>query len=129
MSESGLGAAILQRNLRPGVYWGESEDTHPDLLLDSLPTRRGSPSGKSLIGRGSVRSLQPFLSSPRKRLYYEFLRGRGAGYVAQVCRSLESLPSPQGPGSTFLDGGKARLERGRVPHPFWMTRAHLRAWG
>jgi hypothetical protein len=54
MSESGVGAAILQRNLRPGVYWGETEDTYPDLLLD---------------------------------------------------------------GSTFLDGGKARLERGRVPHP------------
>src|SRR4051794_7062040 len=59
MSESG-GAAILQRNLRPGVYWGESEDTHPDLLLDSLPKRGGSASGKSLIGRRYVRSLRPF---------------------------------------------------------------------
>jgi hypothetical protein len=46
--------------------------------------------------------------------------------VAQVCRSPESLPSPKGPGSTFLDGGKARFERGRVPHPFWMTRALAR---
>lgn len=106
------------------------ERRHPPRLAPRLSaTRRGSPSGKSLIGRGYVRSLRPFPPSPRKRLYYEFFRGRGAGCVAQVCRSPESLPSPKGPGSTFLDGGKARLERGRVPRPFWMTRAHSRAWG
>ena len=142
MSESGLGAGVLQRNLRPGVYWGESEDTHPDLLLDSLPTRRSSPSGKSLTGRRYVRSLRAFPSyrangstpsvAEGDRVLHRFWMTR-PHLRAGLSRATtgESPPStPLGSPTTITDGAaqkrpnwRSRWSRSMAPIPLRLRRS------
>src|SRR5436190_16214649 len=97
MSESAVGAAILQRNLRPGVYWGESEDTHPDLLLDSLPTHGGSPSGKSLIGPMLRPLVAAFPSSPRSGSATSLSEGVEPGAWPEVAAAPSQFPLPKDP--------------------------------